>query len=865
MFMVYTYNEVFKGAMEYFKGDTLATSVWINSYCLKDRDQNLLEDTPIQTWKRLAKEFGRIERNYGEVYTEEEILQFLINREIIPGGSSIYGIGNDFGLSSLGNCFVLGSKKDSYNSICKIDEEQVQLMKRRGGVGHDLSHLRPKGTAVNGAARTSTGAVSFAERYSKTTREVAQDGRRGALMLTMDVRHPDSDKFRDLKTDQTTCTGANISLKFTDSFMDAVKEKIGFLQSFPVDIEPLEDYFEVMQELKEGELTPVIDKYNGNFKLKKINANHFFTKFVENNHAWAEPGCLFWDRIMEYSIGKHYGESWIESSTNPCGELPLCPEDSCRLLSINYFTFVDNPFTKQASLNLEKLRKTVRAGQYMLDDIVDLEEEKINLILQTIRNESEKSSDPEEYTTEIRLWEKILDKLLQGRRTGLGPMGVADMIAALGLKYGTAEATKVMEEVQREVALASYMASIDMAEERGCFPMWNLGKEWENPFIQRIYSGLSENYQCLYELFGRRNLANLTCAPTGTTSIITQISSGIEPVFSLVYLRKTKLNANEEDQSFDSVDEVGDRWKHFIQVHPGLKMWYEVNRENLGPEITFTTLPKSEDMTVTDWEQITVFSPYHKATAEEIDYLEKVRLQGRLQKWVDHSISVTHNLPEDITVEEIKGIYLLAWEVGCKGCTIYRSGSRSGVIVKLEDKFKYSKEIERPDTLFCDLHFLTSLKEEWLVLIGKYEDKPYEVFAVPARNISTLELIKAWKAKGSKFKVKRRKSKHYSLTSENEGDTFIGDILPLMEEDDKTETKRFSLMLRFAIPLTNIVETVTNIDSEITSFQKAISRVLKKYIKENELSGSKCEKCGGKMEYKGGCPVCRDCGYTRCS
>lgn len=844
--MVYTFNEVFKETLEYFKGDTLATSVWINSYCLKDKEQNLLEKSPIDMFKRHSKELARIERKYFG-YSEKEIYSALIERQIVPGGSSLYGIGNNFGLSSLGNCFVIGSDNDSYNSICKIDEEQVQLMKRRGGVGHDLSHLRPKGAAVNGAARTSTGAVSFADRYSKTTREVAQDGRRGALMLTMDVRHPDSDKFRDLKTDRTTCTGANISLKFTDDFMESVKKKINFTQSFPVN----------------GHL----DNFSKEAVLKVIDADQFFTKFVENNHSWAEPGCLFWDRIMQYSIGKHYGKSWEEISTNPCGELPLPSYDSCRLLSVVYFSFVENPFTSSAKINWERLDSTVRMAQILLDDIIDLEEEKILSILTSIKSEQSSSESPEEYDTEIILWGKIFSKLTFGRRTGLGPMGVADMIAALGLKYGTPEATEVMEEVQKQVALSSYKASIDMAKKRGCFPMWGLGREFENPFIQRIYNELPACYQTKYKLFGRRNLANLTCAPTGTTSIITQISSGIEPVFSLAYLRKTKLNANEEDQSYDSIDEVGDRWKHFTQVHPGLKMWLELNWEKvlkLYSERYHINLPSPRSMQLEDWIRVAIFSPYHKATAEEIDYLEKVRLQGRIQKWVDHSISVTHNLPENISVEEIKKIYLLAWEVGCKGCTIYRAGSRQGVIVKLEDTFKYAKEIERPESLDCDLHFLTSMKEEWLIMIGKFEEKPYEIFAIPVRNITTVELIKGWKAKGIKFGVKRRKSKHYSLISQDDEMTFIGNIISLMEEDDKTETKRFSLMLRFAIPLINIVETVTDINSEITSFQKVISRVLKKYIKENELSGEKCEKCGGKMIYKDSCPVCENCGNSKC-
>lgn len=871
----YDYERVYKETLEWFKGDDLATSVWINSYCLKDREGKLLESSPKQMWERLAKELTGVELKYNTDLQKEfsdckliedttfyrNLLDMFINRNIIPGGSSLYGIGNTHSYSSLGNCFVISNKIDSYASICKTDEEQIQLMKRRGGVGHDLSHLRFSKAPVNGCANTSTGAVSFASRYSHSTREVAQGGRRGALMLTMDIRHPDSDEFRDLKTNKTAITGANISIKFTDKFMESVELNKPFLQSFPVDIEPLEDEDIVLEESEEGVLNSAFDKYNGDFTFKKVDAKRFWDKFIDNNYNFAEPGALFWDRVIQDSLAGCYGEEWREVSTNPCGELPLCPYDSCRLLSVNYYSCVRAPFTDHASFDFEKFRGIVKLSQRILDNIIDLEVERIDSILSLVNSSYE---ERDIIKTEVELWNKIREKLLSGRRTGLGPIGVADMLAALNIQYGTVKASNFIEEVQRVAAIASYESSIDMAEERGAFPIWNLGVESENQFMKRIYENLSSEYQYKYELHGRRNIVNLTAAPTGTTSLITQCSSSLEPVFKLFYLRRKKLNANEENQEFDFVDEVGDKWKEFVVVHPGLRSWLTVNIAMLINEGELSE--ETTELKLADWERIARLSPYHEATANEIDYLEKVRMQGRVQRWIDHSISITHNLPETITKEEVSQIYMLAWKSGCKGCTIYREGSRSGVLVDVNKKkkvnFSLTNAIKRPEEVKTIIHTLTALKRKWIVLVGLIDEKPFEIFNVPEDNLSHEELLGI--KQNTKFTTVKKKKRHYQLIGDVTGVVIDSIVSKMDNEDDASDTKRLSLELRHGIPTKFIVETIEKQPKDITSFDKAICRVLKKYIKDDESSSLRCEKCGGEMIYQSGCPICKDCGHTKC-
>ena len=710
----YTYDQAYQATLKYFDGDALAAQVWVSKYALKDSDGNIFELTPDDMHRRLAAEIARIEAKYPQGMDKEEVFELLRDfRYIVPQGSPMAGIGNSMQVGSLSNCFVVGldGKPDSYGGIMRIDQEQVQLMKRRGGVGHDLSHLRPKGMAVKNSALTSTGLVPFMERYSNSTREVAQDGRRGALMLTVSIKHPDAEGFIDAKMTPGKITGANVSVRIDDAFMKAVEAGTPYRQQYPVNSDE-----------------PLV--------TKDIDAGALWQKIVTNAWNSAEPGVLFWDTIRRESVPDCYADLGFETiSTNPCGEIPLCPYDSCRLLAINLYSFVNNPFTAEASFDYEKLTTMVRKAQRIMDDIIDLEMEKIDLILSKIDSDPE----PEEVKgPERNLWLKIKEKTLRGRRTGLGTTAEGDMIAAMGLRYGTPEATDFSVSVHRAVALAAYTESVEMAAQRGAFEVYDTAREANNPYIRRI----AEADPGLYEKMarqGRRNIACLTIAPTGTTSLMTRTSSGIEPVFMPVYKRRRKINANDSSVHVDYVDDSGDAFEEYIVYHPKFLDWMKLN--GIDTEKKYT----QEEL-----DQLVARSPYAGATANEIDWLEKVNMQGKIQKWVDHSISVTINLPKDITVEAVESLYRHAWHAGCKGCTVYRDGSRSGVLVSIEENKKKAQPhthepimAKRPDELEADVVRFQNNKEKWIAFVGLVDGRPYEIFTGLADDEDGLFLPKA--------------------------------------------------------------------------------------------------------------------------
>ena len=704
--MTYTYNEAFEASKKYFEGDELAARVWATKYALKDSQGNYFELTPDDMHRRIAREIARIERKYKNPM-DEQLLFDLMNhfRYLVPQGSPMAGIGNNLQVGSLSNCFVIGLKgePDSYGGIIKIDEEQVQLMKRRGGVGHDLSHLRPKGAEVKNSALTSTGLVPFMERYSNSTREVAQDGRRGALMLTVSVKHPDSEAFVDAKMTEGKITGANVSLKIDDAFMQAAIEGKEYTQQYPIHAEK--------------------PKYTQN-----IDATTFWNKIIHNAWQSAEPGVLFWDTIIRESLPDCYADLGFKTvSTNPCGEIPLCPYDSCRLLAINLYSYVENPFTPNAKFNFSKFKEHVMYAQRMMDDIIDLEMEKIETIIAKI--EADPETD-EVKATELNLWKKIKDKTSQGRRTGVGTTAEGDMIAAMGLTYGTEEATKFSVEVHKTLALAAYRSSVMLASERGAFPVFDYKREVNNPFMNRLKEADSELYDLMVK-YGRRNIACLTIAPTGTTSILTQTTSGIEPVFLPVYKRRRKVNANDKEVRVDFVDESGDAFEEYVVYHPKFITWMNIN----GIEV-------KDNYTQEQIDEIVAKSPYYKATSNDVDWLNKVKMQGAVQKWVDHSISVTINLPNDVSEEMVNKLYVEAWKSGCKGCTVYRDGSRSGVLISLKNEKKKTTENaapspadengfvthKRPIELDADVVRFQNNKEKWIAFIGLIDGKPYEIF-----------------------------------------------------------------------------------------------------------------------------------------
>lgn len=745
----YTFDEAFKASLDYFTGDELAAKVWVNKYALKDAFGNIYEESPNDMHHRLASEIARVEKKYPNPLSEQELFDLFDHfRYIVPQGSPMTGIGNDYQIASLSNCFVIGldGQADSYGAIIRIDEEQVQLMKRRGGVGHDLSHIRPKGSPVKNSALTSTGLVPFMERYSNSTREVAQDGRRGALMLSVSIKHPDSEAFIDAKMTEGKVTGANVSVKIDDDFMNAAVNGGTYKQQYPIDSD-----------------SPVY--------VKDIDASGLWKKIIHNAWKSAEPGVLFWDTILRESVPDCYADLGFRTvSTNPCGEIPLCPYDSCRLLAINLYSYVVNPFTPDAYFDYDLFKKHVGLAQRIMDDIIDLESEKIEMILAKI------DSDPESMEvrqTERHLWEKIQRKTLQGRRTGVGITAEGDMIAALGLRYGTEEATDCAELIQKTLALAAYRSSVMLAKERGAFEIFDAKREEKNPFINRLREADPALYEDMLK-YGRRNIACLTIAPTGTTSLMTQTTSGIEPVFLPVYKRRRKVNPNDSEARVDFVDETGDAFEEYIVFHHKFVTWMQANGYSASKKYT------QEEV-----EELVAKSPYYKATSNDVDWLQKVRMQGRIQKWVDHSISVTINLPNDVSEELVDSLYVEAWRCGCKGCTVYRDGSRSGVLIAT-DKKKKKEDCNcmqppvivstRPRELDADVVKFQNNREKWIAFVGLLNGRPYEIFTGLAdddegimlpKNVSKGTIIKSYDEDGNKhydFQFKNKRG--YKMTIE---------------------------------------------------------------------------------------------------
>jgi len=838
----FTQEEAIKAATEYFKGDDLAAGVWVNKYALKDSDGNIYEKSPDEMHRRIAGEIARIEANYPNGLTEDQVYDLIKGfKYIVPQGSPMAGIGNPFQIASLSNCFVIGNSggADSYGGILKIDQEQVQLMKRRGGVGHDLSHIRPKGSAVKNSALTSTGIVPFMERYSNSTREVAQDGRRGALMLSISINHPDSEDFIDAKMEQGKVTGANVSVRIDDEFMKAVDSGNEYTQRYPVKSD-----------------NPVF--------TKKVNADNIWKKIVHNAWKSAEPGILFWDTIINESVPDCYADLGYKTvSTNPCGEIPLCPYDSCRLLAINLFSYVNNPFTDEASFDFELFKSHAKYAQRFMDDIIDLELEKIDKILEKI------DSDPEleeVKNVEKNLWLNIRHKAREGRRTGIGITGEGDMIAALGLRYGTEEANEFSIEVHKQLALNVYRASVETAKERGAFAIFDATREKDNPFIQRLKA---EDSQLYYEMLehGRRNIALLTIAPTGTTSLMTQTSSGIEPVFMPVYKRRRKVNPNDKNVRVDFVDEVGDSWEEYVVFHHKFKQWMEVN----GIDTTKNYSQKEIN-------ELVEKSPYYKATSNDVDWVSKVHLQGGVQKWVDHSISVTINLPNDASEELVGKLYLEAWKSGCKGVTVYRDGSRSGVLISTEEK-KEDEETEmtsifptkRPEVLEADVVRFQNNKEKWIAFIGKIDDKPYEIFTGLADDDDGI-LIQRWVNEGLIIKNKDEQgNSRYDFQYQNQRGykTTIEGLSHKFNPEYWNYAKLISSTLRHGMPIDKIVHLINSLqlDTEsINTWKNGVARALKRYIPDGtDAGGQKCSNCGGvNLMYQEGCLTCKDCGTSKC-
>lgn len=847
--MTYTYNEAFEASKKYFEGDELAARVWATKYALKDSQGNYFELTPDDMHRRIAREIARIERKYKNPM-DEQLLFDLMNhfRYLVPQGSPMAGIGNNLQVGSLSNCFVIGleGEPDSYGGIIKIDEEQVQLMKRRGGVGHDLSHLRPKGAEVKNSALTSTGLVPFMERYSNSTREVAQDGRRGALMLTVSVKHPDSEAFVDAKMTEGKITGANVSLKIDDAFMQAAIEGKEYTQQYPIHAEK--------------------PKYT-----QKIDATTFWNKIIHNAWQSAEPGVLFWDTIIRESLPDCYADLGFKTvSTNPCGEIPLCPYDSCRLLAINLYSYVENPFTPNAKFNFSKFKEHVMCAQRMMDDIIDLEMEKIETIIAKI--EADPETD-EVKATELNLWKKIKDKTSQGRRTGVGTTAEGDMIAAMGLTYGTEEATKFSVEVHKTLALAAYRSSVMLASERGAFPVFDYKREVNNPFMNRLKEADSELYDLMVK-YGRRNIACLTIAPTGTTSILTQTTSGIEPVFLPVYKRRRKVNANDKEVRVDFVDESGDAFEEYVVYHPKFITWMNIN----GIEV-------KDNYTQEQIDEIVAKSPYYKATSNDVDWLNKVKMQGAVQKWVDHSISVTINLPNDVSEDMVNKLYVEAWKSGCKGCTVYRDGSRSGVLVSLKNEKKKTIENaapspadengfvthKRPIELDADVVRFQNNKEKWIAFIGLIDGKPYEIFTGIADDDEGIFCPKSV-SKGKIIKVideNGQKRYDFQFVNKRGFKTTIEGLSEKFNPEFWNYAKLISGVLRYRMPIAQVLKLVGSLELDnqsINTWKVGVERALKKYLPNGEkASGQTCPNCGQEsLVYQEGCLICTNCGTSRC-
>ena len=830
----YTPDQAFLASVKYFKGDDLAARVWVNKYALKDSYGNIFELTPDDLHRRLAKEIARIEKMYPNPLTEDELFELFRDfKYIVPQGGPMTGIGNDFQVGSLSNCFVVGNGADSYGGIIMIDQEQVQLMKRRGGVGHDLSHIRPKGSPVKNSALTSTGIVPFMERFSNSTREVAQDGRRGALMLSVSIKHPDSEDFIDAKMDEGKVTGANVSVKIDDEFMQAVRSKTTYHQKYPIE-----------------STNPIY--------TKDIEAVKLWEKIVFNAWKSAEPGILFWDTIIRESVPDCYSDLGYKTvSTNPCGEIPLCPYDSCRLIALNLYSYVDEPFTKNAKFNFDLFRKHIRQTQQIMDDIIDLELEKIDAIYSKIIHDPEEA---EIKRVEINLWEKIRKMAVDGRRTGIGITAEGDMLAGLGLRYGSEEAVEFSVEVHKIVALEAYRGSVMLAKERGAFPIYDSKREKNNPFVQRLAQADPELYKDMTR-FGRRNIALLTIAPTGTTSLMTQTTSGIEPVFMPVYKRRRKVNPNDKDSRVDFIDDMGDSWEEYMVFHHKFKTWMEVNGFELKRNYS------NEEL-----DALVAKSPYYKASSNDIDWLSKVRMQGQIQKWVDHSISVTINLPEEATEELVNKLYFAAWESGCKGVTVYREGSRSGVLISTKDKTKDGIfPTKRPEILDADIVRLQNNKEKWIAFIGLIDGKPYEIFTGLAddedgillpRSVTEGWIIKSRDELGqSRYDFQYRNSRGYKTTIEGLSFKFN----PIFWN----YAKLISSVLRHGMPIQKVVELVTSLQFDVESintWKNGVARALKKYIPNGTAAeDAKCEGCGSaNVIYQEGCLICQDCGSSKC-
>ena len=834
----YTQEEAFQSSLNYFNGDELAARVWVNKYALKDSYGNIFEKNPDDMHRRLAKEISRIENRYPNPLSEDTIFEVLRDfKYIVPQGGPMTGIGNEFQIASLSNCFVIGNEgpSDSYGGVMKIDQEQVQLMKRRGGVGHDLSHIRPKGSPVKNSALTSTGIVPFMERYSNSTREVAQDGRRGALMLSVSINHPDSESFIDAKMTEGKVTGANVSVKIDDEFMRAVINDEEYEQKYPV--------------------------YSDEPKNRKqINARQLWNKIVHNAWKSAEPGILFWDTIIRESVPDCYADKGYRTvSTNPCGEIPLCPYDSCRLLAINLYSYVQNPFTKGAFFDFPLFKKHVAIAQRIMDDIIDLELEKIDAILDKVHEDPESE---EVKGVEIRLWEKIKQKAKEGRRTGVGITAEGDMLAALGLRYGSEEAIDFAVDIQKTLAVEAYRASAHLAKDRGTFKIYDTRREENNPFIKRLREADPDMYAEMVK-YGRRNIACLTIAPTGTTSLMTQTTSGIEPVFLPVYKRRRKVNPNDQNVRIDFVDESGDSYEEFIVFHHKFADWMKANG--------YDTTKRYTDEEI---DELVAQSPYYKATSNDIDWVAKVRMQGQVQKWVDHSISVTVNLPSDVTEELVGNLYIEAWKSGCKGCTVYRDGSRAGVLVSNKDKKQTANPNEmpakRPMELDADVVRFQNNKEKWIAFIGLYNGRPYEIFTGIAddeegimlpKAVTSGKIVKHYDAEGnSRYDFQFQNKRGFKTTVEGLSYKF--------DKEYWNYAKLISGVLRHGMPVHQAVELVASMEFDnenINTWKNGVERALKKYIPNGtEATGEKCENCGSPVVYQEGCLICKTCGTSKC-
>ena len=836
------YEDAVAASKEYFAGDELAAQVWVSKYALKDSFGNIYETTPHDMHNRIASELARIEANYPNPLSKEQIFELLDHfRYVIPQGGPMTGIGNNLQVASLSNCFVIGHKNpaDSYGGIFRMDEEQVQLMKRRGGVGHDLSHIRPTGSPVLNSALTSTGIVPFMERYSNSTREVAQDGRRGALMLSLLIKHPDAERFIDAKVDTGKVTGANVSIKVDDDFMRAALAGESYRQQFPVQSDA--------------------PSYTQDIDAKKL-----WSKIIHNAWKSAEPGVLFWDTIIRESVPDCYADEGFRTvSTNPCGEIPLCPYDSCRLLALNLLSYVDAPFTKEAKFNFEKFKQHVAMAMHLMDDIIDLELEKVELIINKIASDPE---DEDVRRVELELWKKIKDMALKGRRTGLGITAEGDMLAALGMRYGSDEAIDFTVNVHKTLAVEAYRASTMMAKDRGAFGVYNFEKEQGNPMVERVCEAAPELREMMKQ-YGRRNIAMLTIAPTGTTSLMSQTTSGIEPVFRPVYKRRRKINPSDKDQVASFVDETGEKFVEYFVFHHQFVKWLEIN----GYDTTKLQTIKEEELN--EWLKA---SPYYKATANDIDWVAKVKMQGAIQKWVDHSISVTVNLPNEVTEELVADVYRTAWECGCKGITVYRDGCRDGVLLDVNAKDKSKKNcsntsgMRRPESIPADIVRFKNGKEDWIAFVGKQDDRPYEIFTgkieedamyIP-KTITHGNILKVTEADGTKRYDFQYQDRYGYINT-------IGGISRLFDEEFWNYAKLISGVLRYGMPIDKVVQLVDglHLDSEtINTWKNGVERALKQYIKDGTRGKGRCPQCGQEnMAYQNGCLTCMACGYSKCN